>query len=190
MKRKSCKHINATESLIETGRHVRKGACVGQWYGTTSWLLQKNSRPKLRRFRSLSSKFYFAEVYPVPVAWGLTQIIRKYLSFLTLKVFSTDYIQQFSFFASTSSKESTDWNLPSTAPFCLHTSGHRKRLSFPQPNIKRKNREKVFTFLFYRGARWLEILPPGILESQNAFVFRKRMKKLDLLSTLYLADIT
>lgn len=72
----------------------------------------------------------------------------------------------------------------------LPTWGHRNRFRFQYPNIKRKNREKVFNSLFYRGARWLQMLPPGLLESPNVFVFRKRLKKLDLLSTLHLVDIT
>lgn len=50
-------------------------------------------------------------------------------------------------------------------------------------------REKVFNPLFLRGGRWLQMLAASLLEAPNAHVFRKGLKRLDLLSTLRIPHI-
>lgn len=71
----------------------------------------------------------------------------------------------------------------------LPTQGRRNSYCFRYPKVKKKYREKVFNSLFFRGARWLQMLPPSLLEAPNAYVFRKQLKRIDLLSTLNIPDI-
>lgn len=67
-------------------------------------------------------------------------------------------------------------------------NGRVGRLSIQLSAVRRIRRMHMLDSLFYRGARWLQMLPRDILESSNISVFKKRLKQRDFLSDLQIAD--
>lgn len=50
--------------------------------------------------------------------------------------------------------------------------------------IRNNSYSKLFNFLFFRVARWMELLPTEVLQSENSLVFKKKLENLDLLQLL------
>lgn len=50
--------------------------------------------------------------------------------------------------------------------------------------IQSKNYNKLFNFLFFRVARWMEVLPKEILQFENSFVFKKKLGKFGVLQLI------
>ena len=60
------------------------------------------------------------------------------------------------------------------------TSARSGGFSLHYPNIHKRHYSLLFDSLFYRGARWLQLLPSEVLRVDNSKAFRKRLKNLDL----------
>ncbi|EYC16215.1 hypothetical protein Y032_0034g2863 [Ancylostoma ceylanicum] len=67
-------------------------------------------------------------------------------------------------------------------------SARNGRFNLSYPRIEKRNYTHMFNSLFCRTARWFQLLPPEVLQSENSKLFKSRLKRLELLRLLNIDD--
>ncbi|EYB86138.1 hypothetical protein Y032_0285g1363 [Ancylostoma ceylanicum] len=66
--------------------------------------------------------------------------------------------------------------------------GRTSTISIRCDKICKKQYNVLFYSLFFRGARWLQMLPARVLEAPSISTFKKRLRKINLLPILHIPE--